>query len=69
MSKELIEFIQNEPYADVQETLNFLLEECSIDDLPTDDEIVLWIDILQQRGGKFTKLAGACQAFLQEISS
>ena len=49
---ELIDMIRHDSFGDVQETLRFLLEECS----------------LMQRGGKFVKLANLCQDFLEETA-
>ena len=62
MNSELTQSMQTESFGDIQETLHFLLEECSI------DEIRLWQQILQQRGGKFVRLAEQCRQFAEEYS-
>lgn len=66
MSQELYDLIQHDAYGDVQETLQFLLEECTLDDAPSPKEVVHWQQLLQQRGGKFLKLVTLCQAYLDE---
>ncbi|MDK4689461.1 hypothetical protein [Kingella negevensis] len=65
---ELNQLMQTESYGEAQETLQFFLEECSLDEAPTTEEIAQWRDILKQRGGKFTKLADQCQIFLDELA-
>lgn len=66
---ELDTFIQTASAADIRETLDFLLNECTIEDTPTVAEIHQWQTILRQRGGKFAQLAdGLCQNFLDEQS-
>lgn len=66
MSQELIHLIQHDTYGDVAETLQFLLEECSLDDAPGNEEVAHWQQLLEQRGGKFLKLATLCQNYLNE---
>ena len=61
---ELIDLIQTEPAGVVAETLDFLLHECSLDEAPSAEEVAQWRDLLTARGGKFLKLADACQAWL-----
>ncbi|MCG7657815.1 dioxygenase [Wielerella bovis] len=68
MTNELINLFQTENYGEVQETLQFFLEECSLDEIPSREEISQWRDILQQRGGKFSALAQQCQHYLDEIA-
>lgn len=68
MSQELHNLIQHDAYGDVQETLQFLLEECSADEAPSAEEVTHWQQLLQQRGGKFLKLAALCQDYLNELA-
>lgn len=63
---ELIDLIQTESTGTVEETLNFFLYECSIDEAPSREEVAQWRDLLNQRGGKFTRLANICQNWLDE---
>lgn len=65
---ELTQLIQTDSYGEVQETLQFLLEECSLDQAPNREEIAQWRDILAMRGGKFQALALQCQQFLNELA-
>lgn len=66
MFSEVTSLIRSEPYADVLETLCFFLDECSLDEAPSLEDVKLWRDILQQRGGKFLKLAVLCENFLKD---
>ena len=66
MNSELTLSMQTESFGDIQETLHFLLEECSIDEAPSSEEIRQWQQILQQRGGKFVRLAEQCRRFAEE---
>ncbi|ENV5461128.1 ring hydroxylating dioxygenase [Neisseria gonorrhoeae] len=50
----------------IEETLDFLLYECSIDDAPSAEEVAQWRDILAARGGKFLRLSKICQTWLDE---
>lgn len=68
MNDELLNLIRHDGVGDVQETLQFLLEECSIDEAPQREEVVQWRDILAQRGSKFARLAAMCQQFLDETA-
>ena len=63
---ELTQLIQTASYGEVQETLQFLLEECSLDQAPRREEITQWRDILATRGGKFQALAQQCQQSLND---
>lgn len=63
---ELNQTIQTETVAIVEETLDFLLYECSIDEAPSAEEVALWRDMLNKRGGKFVRLAQICQTWLDE---
>ncbi|WP_301673595.1 MULTISPECIES: dioxygenase [Neisseria] len=65
MSK-LNRLIQTESVAVIEETLNFLLYECSIDDAPSAEEVAQWRDMLAARGGKFLRLSKICQTWLDE---
>lgn len=66
MNSELNAMMQHDAYADVQETLLFLLEECSLDEAPSLAEVAQWQAIFNQRGGKFQKLAHLCEQFIQK---
>ena len=66
MNSELTLSMQTESFGDIQETLHFLLEECSMDEAPSIEEIRQWQQILQQRGGKFVRLAEQCRRFAEE---
>lgn len=66
MSQELIDLIQTESVGLVDETLNFFLDECSISEAPSRDEVAQWQSLLQARGGKFQRLAQRCQDWLAE---
>ena len=47
---QILELIQTEPVGVVEETLDFLLYECSIEDAPTAEEVEQWRDMLTQIG-------------------
>ncbi|ATD65071.1 dioxygenase [Neisseria weixii] len=64
--RELIDLIETESVGTVEETLDFLLYECSLDDAPSREEVVQWCDLLNGRGGKFVRLAKICQIWLDE---
>lgn len=63
---ELKQLIQTESIPVIEETLDFLLYECSIDDAPSAEEVAQWRDILAARGGKFLRLSKICQTWLDE---
>ncbi|WP_416188897.1 dioxygenase [Neisseria sp. CCUG17229] len=63
---ELIDLIETESVGTVEETLDFLLYECSLDDAPSREEVAQWRDLLNGRGGKFVRLAKICQTWLDE---
>lgn len=63
---ELVDLIQTETVGTVEETLDFLLYECSLEDAPQRDEVAQWRDLLSARGGKFIRLAKICQKWLDE---
>lgn len=62
----ILELLCTEPAAEVAETLDFLLYECSLDEAPPPEEVEQWRDALQARGGKFLRLAQICTAWLEE---
>lgn len=66
---ELNDLIQTGAAADIRETLDFLLNECSLDETPDRETVQIWAQILQQRGGKFASLAQLCEQFLQETAA
>ena len=61
---QILELIQTESVGVVEETLDFLLYECSIEDAPTAEEVEQWRDILNGRSNKFIRLATICQTWL-----
>ncbi|MBH5797295.1 dioxygenase [Neisseria meningitidis] len=63
---ELKQLIQTESIPVIEETLDFLLYECSIDDAPSAEEIAVWRDMLAARGGKFLHLSKLCRTWLEE---
>lgn len=66
---EINKLIQTSTPADIRETLDFLLNECSIDDMPSHELVSQWRDVLLQRGGQFAKIAtDLCEPFLQEMA-
>ncbi len=69
MMDEINQLIATSTPADIRETLDFLLNECSIDEMPSRELVIQWRDVLLQRGGKFTKIAtDLCEPFLQETA-
>ena len=63
---ELLEFFRTETVGAAAETLDFWLNECSLDEAPTIEEVKLWRDELDKRGGKFIRLSTICQKWLDE---
>ena len=63
---EITQFIQTASYAEVRDTLDFLLNECTLDQTPNAETVRQWLQILQQRGGKFEKMTMLCTEFLQD---
>lgn len=63
---ELLDLIRNESAGTVGETLDFWLYECSMDEAPSAAEVTQWRDILNARGGRFSRLATLCQTWLNE---
>ncbi len=69
MMDEINQLIATSTPADIRETLDFLLNECSIDEMPSRELVIQWRDVLLQRGGKFAKIAtDLCEPFLQETA-
>ena len=66
MSTLLIQACQNEAAGSVLELLQFFLEECEIDQSPSYEEVAHCRDVLQARGGKFSRLAAMCQEWLDQ---
>ncbi len=66
---ELTDLIETETVLVVEETLLFLLHECSLEEAPSVAEVSQWRDILQQRGGKFQRLSTECQRWLDEVNA
>ncbi len=64
MNSELIQILQEDTFAQVQEILILLLEEASSDALPNKEEIAQWREILSSRGSKFSKLTQLCESYL-----
>lgn len=62
----LLELIKTESVGTVEETLDFCLYECSLDEAPGAEEVETWRDILASRGGKFVRLSALCQKWLDE---
>lgn len=56
----LHQMLAEDDYGDIRETLLFFLEECSLDEAPSAEELRRWQTILSARGGKFTRLAELC---------
>lgn len=65
---EITKHIQNDGAGEIAETLQFMLEECPLDEAPNREIVQQWRDILQQRGGKFIRLAQVCQTWLEETA-
>ncbi|ASK26345.1 dioxygenase [Neisseria chenwenguii] len=63
---ELLNLIQTEAVGTVEETLDFWLYECSLDEAPSREEVAQWRDLLNARGGKFVRLAQICRTWLDE---
>ena len=63
---EIRALLETESVGTVEETLDFLLYECALEDAPSKEEVALWRDILEARGGKFIRLAQLCRTWLEE---
>lgn len=63
---QLADFFREEPLAVVAETLDFFLNECTVDEAPTVEEVAVWEGIFMQRGGKFVNLAVCCRDWLAQ---
>lgn len=68
MMKEITKHIQSDSVSEVAETLQFMLEECTLDESPDLQTVQCWRDILQQRGHSFSHLAQMCQTWLDEVA-
>lgn len=65
---EITQQIQTDTAGEIAETLQFMLEECALDQAPDRQTVQQWHAILQQRGGKFQRLAQMCQTWLDETA-
>ncbi len=63
---ELLEFFRTETVGAAAETLDFWLNECSLDEAPSAEEVAQWQAVLDARGGRFTRLAAMCSDWLAE---
>lgn len=66
---ELETLIRHESPALVAETLDFLLNECSMDEQPGRSEVQHWLTILETRGRTFKRAAEICRTFLAETTA
>lgn len=66
MTEKLNHFIETESHSDIQETLQFLLHECTLDEAPSIAEVTHWQHLLLMRGNKFLTLAALCQDYINE---
>lgn len=65
---EITKHIQTDSAGEIAETLQFMLEECPLDEAPDRETVQQWRDILQQRGEKFARVAQICQTWLDETA-
>lgn len=63
---ELTDFIQTASKGEIRETLDFLFNECSLDEAPNIQDVAHWQTILMARGGSFRDLAQMCADFVNE---
>ena len=63
---ELLEFFRTETVGAVAETLDFWLNEGSLDEAPSAEEVAQWQAVLDERGGRFVRLAMMCADWLEE---
>lgn len=63
---ELLEFFRTETVGAAAETLDFWLNECSLDEAPSAEEVAQWQAVLDERGGRFVRLAMMCADWLEE---
>lgn len=61
---QLTEFIQTASVAEIHETMDFLLNECTLDEAPDYQTVLHWQKILQHRGSKFEKIVQLCNSYL-----
>ena len=53
-------------YCAAAETLDFWLNESSLDEAPSAEEVAQWQAVLDERGGRFVRLAMMCADWLEE---
>lgn len=63
------DFMQTASYGECAETLDFWLNECTLDEAPSAAVVQNWQQIFQSRGNKFLRLATLCQQWLNEDNS
>ena len=63
---ELLDFFRTETVGAAAETLDFWLNECSLDEAPSAEEVAQWQAVLDERGGRFVRLAMMCADWLEE---
>ncbi|MDO5058514.1 MAG: dioxygenase [Neisseria sp.] len=63
---EIKDLLKGEGAGAIQETLDFMLYECSLDEAPSATDVAEWRDILTARGGKFSRYAEICSQWLAE---
>lgn len=64
--EEIREICRNGNAEEVRSVVNFMLWECEIEQGPSIDEVSVWHSLLNERGGKFVKVAVICQEWLAE---
>lgn len=65
---EITQHIQNDGVGEVAETLQFMLEECALDESPDRETVEQWCGILRQRGDSFARLVVMCELWLDETA-
>lgn len=66
LMSELLDFFRTENVGMVAETLDFWLNECSLGEAPTTQEVAQWQSVFAARGGRFGRLAEQCEQWLVE---
>lgn len=64
--EEIREICRSGNAEEVRSIVNFMLWECEIEQGPSADEVNTWQTLLNERGGKFIKIAIICQEWLEE---
>lgn len=64
--KAITQMIQEDSVGNIREVLDFMLHECSQDEMPSAQEVQQWQQLLQARGQSFASLANMCATWLQE---